>query len=168
MNQPAPMAADLRLNTTMLTGATVFQTRKVRLEWTRQDRIRIIDLESPQEQVLADFAPQEVAKASYVGGVYGSQHQSSLHLRTVSGQKFRVMIDESVVSPQPWESIEQYNARVAREGMPPAQWWTDRFAAFGATTSHIGAKRLWLWGLGGAAALIVVIVVVVLLVEGLP
>ncbi|TDE94752.1 hypothetical protein EXU48_08105 [Occultella glacieicola] len=159
MNQPAPMATDLRLNTTMLTGATVFQTRKVRLEWTRQDRIRIIDLESPQEQVLADFAPQEVAKASYVGGVYGSQ-QSTLTLRTVSGHKFRLMIDDAVVSPQPWESVEQYNARVARDGMPSATWWTERLASFGANAKHIGAGKIWLWGVGGGVALVAVIVVI--------
>ncbi|WP_156738768.1 hypothetical protein [Occultella aeris] len=160
------MAADLRLNTTMLTGATVFQTRKVRLEWTRQDRLRIIDLESPQEQVMADFAPQEVAKASYVGGVYGSQ-QSTLTLRTVSGQKFRIMIEDAVISPQPWESVEQYNARVMQQGIPGPQWWTDRLAAFGVNAKHTGAGKVWLWAVGGAVALVIVIVVVVLIADAL-
>ncbi|MBZ2196836.1 hypothetical protein [Occultella gossypii] len=164
MNQPAPLQTDLRLNVTIFTGATVFQTKKVRLEWTRQDRIRIIDLESPQEQVLADFAPQEVAKASYVGGTYGSQ-QSTLNLKTVSGQKFRIMIGDAVISPQPWESVEQYNARIAAEGMPTPRWWTDRLATFGVNAKHLGAGKVWLWALGGVVALIVVIAVVTLIAD---
>lgn len=141
------------------TGVTVFQTVRARLEWTAQDRIRVVDLDptgNPAgEQVLLDIAPQEITKARYMPGA-----PSQLALTTGTG-KIKVFPDAAVPSPEPWESLAQYNQRMATASVPPGSWWVDRLKSYGVDAKLWSYGKIVGYSFLGVIALLVVIAVLV-------
>src|SRR5690625_7098930 len=62
----------IKLNLQRSTGITVFQTTPARIEWTAQDRIRVLDLDptgNPAgDQAVFDAAASEITRARYWPG----------------------------------------------------------------------------------------------------
>ncbi|WP_277051293.1 hypothetical protein, partial [Ruania albidiflava] len=126
---PSTGPQTVKLNVERSTGITLFQTKPARIEWTAQDRIRVLDLDptgNPAgDQVVFDAAASEITKARYAPGNPG-------RLTLWAGQtKVALFPDAALPSPEPWESVEQYNERIATAAVPAPLWWTERLKYYG-------------------------------------
>lgn len=119
----------VKLNLDRSTGATVFQTTPARLEWTAQDRIRVIDLhptgDPAAEQIVIDVSPQEITKARFWPG------NPSWLTFWAGSTRVRVIPESAMPSPEPWESEAQYAERLSTSAVPGWQWWIERLKAYG-------------------------------------
>ncbi|WP_159619183.1 hypothetical protein [Ruania rhizosphaerae] len=151
-------ARDVSLNVTRSTGVTVFQTKPARLVWTADDQIQVID-RSPlgDQELVFDARPEEITKASYMGNAGNAQ--CYLTLRTASA-KVKVDLGGAHPTPHQGESVEQYNQRVAAEGIPPHRWWTDRLATYGVNTKLWGFGKIFLITLAITVGAVVAIAVI--------
>ncbi len=159
MTVPSTGPQTVKLNLERSTGVTVFQTTPARIEWTAQDRIRVIDLDptgNPAgDQVVFDAAPGEITKARYWPGNPGR-----LYLR-VGETKVAVNPDRAIPSPEPWESLEQYNQRMATASVPAPLWWIERLKSYGVDAKGWTYGRIVGLTVLGVLALVVVIGVLV-------
>lgn len=129
MTMPPTGPQAVKLNLERSTGVTVFQSTPARIEWTAQDRIRVIDLhptgDPAGERVVFDAAVHEITKARYWPGTPGWLIFHSGHA------KVRLLPDGAMPSPEPWESEAQYAERLAGTAVPGGLWWTERLKSYG-------------------------------------
>ncbi|UFU03190.1 hypothetical protein LQF12_00830 [Ruania suaedae] len=160
MSMPGP-ARTVSLNLDRSTGATVFQTTPARLVWTADDQIQVID-RSPlgDKDLVLSVRPQEITKATYMPNIGAAQ--SYLTLKTATS-KVRLDLGAAHPTPLAHESVEQYNQRVAAEGIPPHIWWTDRLATYGVPT------KVWsFWKIFGITfAVTIGVIVIATVIAGL-
>lgn len=165
MTMPHTGPQAVKVNLDRSTGATVFQTTPARLEWTAQDRIRVIDVhlsgDPAAERVVFDAAPQELTKARYWPG-------NPSWLTFWSGKtRVRVIPETAMPSPEPWESEAQYNERLAMTAVPTWRWWIERLKGYGVNSKGWTYGRVVGMTFVGVLALAAAIFVIYVLVEGL-
>ncbi|HLS64693.1 MAG TPA: hypothetical protein VK060_15025 [Ruania sp.] len=165
MSMPGTGPQAIKLNLQRSTGITVFQTTPARIEWTAQDRIRVLDLDptgNPAgDQVVFDAAASEITRARYWPGNPG-------RLTLCAGQtKVAVNPDAALPSPEPWESVEQYNERMATAAVPAPLWWIERLKSYGVDAKGWTYGRVFGVTLVATLAVIALVALVGLLVWSL-
>lgn len=124
----------IRVTATIL-GATVFNTTQAILELTPQNTIRITTAEpGEQPQILLDSGMQQLEQVQ--NHVINNQ---MLLFKPVQGKAIKVSLAGSMLAPEPNESADSYNRRVATTGVPPQEWWAQTIAAQGVTVKKFGA-----------------------------
>lgn len=155
MSQPNAAAPTVKVNVDRRTGVTVFQVTKARMEWTAQNRIRVIDFTSSGEQVAWEAAAGDITKARLWPG-FGPTNGGDLSFATANG-KVRVDPSTMLLSPEPGETAEQYDWRLRSTPIPPPQWWIEQLKAYG-----VDAKA-WSFGKVFGLTFLITIAVIVLI-----
>lgn len=163
MTMPNTGPQAVKINLDRSTGATVFQTTPARLEWTAQDRIRVIDLhpsgDPAAERVFFDAAAQEITKARYMQGT------PSMLTLWAGNARVRVLSQSVRPSPEPWESEAQYNERLSTTVLPGWMWWIERLKSYGVDAKGLTYGRVFVLTLLGLVALAVAVFVLYVLFE---
>jgi len=157
MSQPYAAAPAVKVNVERRTGITVFQVTKSRMEWTAQNRIRVLDFTPSGEQVAFDAAANEITKARLWPG-FGPTNGGELSFTTAAG-KVKVDPGTMILSPEPGETAEQYDQRLSTTPIPPPRWWIEQLRAYG-----VDAKAYSFMKVFGLTFLITVAVLVVIIV----
>lgn len=124
----------IRVTATVL-GATVFNTTEAILELTPQNTIRVTTAEPGEPpQILVDSGLQQLEQVQ--NHVINNQ---MLLFKPVHGKAVKVNLAGSMLVPEPNESADSYNRRVATTGVPPQEWWAQTIAAQGVKVKKFGA-----------------------------
>ncbi|HLR27089.1 MAG TPA: hypothetical protein VK086_00240 [Ruania sp.] len=160
MSQPYAAAPAVKVNVERRTGITVFQVTKARMEWTAQNRIRVLDFTPSGEQVAFDAAANEIIKARLWPG-FGPTNGGELSFATAAG-KVKVDPRSMILSPEPGETAEQYDQRLSTTPIPPPRWWIEQLKAYG-----VDAKAYSFMKIFGLTFLITIAVLVVIMIAAL-